>query len=538
MAWRNERSLHKVKCRVPGHSEDIISMYSDSENFNVVDTEYWWSDKWDALDSGIDYDFSTSFFTQFNKLLRHVPIVALSVINSINSEYTNFVDGNKNCYLTFGAGWNENVRYGNKLMQCQDSQDLLMCTKCELSYECEGCLDSYRLFWSRNSKSCTDSYFLYNCRNCTNCFGCTNLISKSYCIWNKQYSRDEYFNILKEYKINSDQALENIKKRFYNELYLSSIHRYANIFSSVGCTGDNINNAKNCLNCFDLYQETEDSKYLYSALNLKDSYDGNGIFKNELSYELVDANIGSRNLSSITIYNSENTYYCMNCHDVKDCFGCIGFRKKQYCILNKQYTKEEYEKLLPKIIEHMNTMPYIDQKGRVYKYGEFFPAELSPFAYNETIAQEYYPLDKQGAESFGFAWKNPEQRNYHIEIEEKELPDNINDADDSIVGKVIGCAHEGKCNESCTEAFKITSEELVFYKRLSLPIPHLCPNCRHFKRLKQKNPLHLWRRECMCDKTNHHNHGAGKCEVEFETSYAPDRPEIVYCEKCYQAEVY
>jgi len=25
---------------------------------------------------------------------------------------------------------------------------------------------------------------------------------------------------------------------------------------------------------------------------------------------------------------------------------------------------------------------------------------------------------------------------------------------------------------------------------------------------------------------------------EFETAYAPDRPEIVYCEKCYQQEVY
>ena len=62
-------------------------------------------------------------------------------------------------------------------------------------------------------------------------------------------------------------------------------------------------------------------------------------------------------------------------------------RNNSYCILNKQYTKEEYEALVSKIIEQMNTMPYVDKNGVTYKYGEFFPIELSPFGYNETVAQ-------------------------------------------------------------------------------------------------------------------------------------------------------
>jgi len=28
------------------------------------------------------------------------------------------------------------------------------------------------------------------------------------------------------------------------------------------------------------------------------------------------------------------------------------------------------------------------------------------------------------------------------------------------------------------------------------------------------------------------------CTNEFETPYAPDRPEIVYCEECYNKEIY
>ncbi len=189
----------------------------------------------------------------------------------------------------------------------------------------------------------------------------------------------------------------------------------------------------------------------------------------------------------------------------------------------------------------MNDMPYIDKEGRVYKYGEFFPSGLSPFCYNETIAQEYFPLNKEEALNQGYKWKEKEERSYNIDIKNEEIPNNIKDLkDESIINKVIECNHKGSCNEQCTEAFKIIPSELQFYQRMNLPLPRLCPNCRHYARLKQRNPLRLWRRKCMCDKTNHQNHLSkdNPCSEEFETSYAPDRPEIIYCEKCYQQEVY
>ncbi|MDP3762668.1 MAG: hypothetical protein Q8Q97_01165, partial [bacterium] len=122
-----------------------------------------------------------------------------------------------------------------------------------------------------------------------------------------------------------------------------------------------------------------------------------------------------------------------DCHSSNNLFACVGLRNKSYCILNKQYTKEEYEKLVPRIIEHMNQMPYTDQKGRIYKYGEFFPPELSPFSYNETIAQEYFPLTKEQATEKGYSWKDPEPRNYQIQIPNDQLPDHIKDVTDDIV---------------------------------------------------------------------------------------------------------
>jgi hypothetical protein len=269
----------------------------------------------------------------------------------------------------------------------------------------------------------------------------------------------------------------------------------------------------------------------------KDSYDISGGLNNELVYEnslAGDDNYLTKFFShSRGNKNSELIHLCMNCSDV---FACVGLRNKQYCILNKQYTKEQYEELVLKIIKHMNDMPHTDSKGRIYKYGEFFPPELSPFCYNETVAQEYFPLTKEEAQEQGYRWKDREERNYKIDVKNEAISDNIKEVTEEILGKVIECEHKGTCNEQCTEAFKIIPQELQFYQRMNLPLPRLCPNCRHYQRLKQRNPLKLWHRQCMCDKSNHAH--KGKCEVEFETSYSPDRPEIVYCEKCYQKEIY
>ena len=143
-------------------------------------------------------------------------------------------------------------------------------------------------------------------------------------------------------------------------------------------------------------------------------------------------------------------------------FGCVSLRNKQYCILNKQYTKEEYEKMVEKIKKHMDEMPYVDKKGKVYKYGEFFPAEFSPVSYNTTLAQEYFPLDKAKAQGEGFVWEKDTERNYKIDIEYKDLPDNIADVSDEIVNKVISCEHKGECNQLCTTAFKIIENTIKY----------------------------------------------------------------------------
>jgi hypothetical protein len=555
MIWRNERSLYKRKCDAT--SKDIISIYSPDKQLKVYDQKYWWSDEWDSAVYSKNYDFKKPFFYQLKELYKEVPQNNLMAENNINSDYVNFQTNSKDCYLVSGGYSNENVLYANHGDLSKDSRDLYFFTRMELSYEDVICQNSYKLAFSQNCDNCSDSLFLYDCRNCLNCFSCIGLRNKQHHIFNKPYSKEEYKKKLEEFNVGSFQELIK-QKELFEKFKLNYPRKFINASKSVDISGDNILDAKNCKLAFDVLPGgSENVKFVFwSGAEMKDVYDGTGIgVKGELLYEGVSVALSNAKiLFSITTRNCHDIQYSVNCHSSSDLFGCIGLKKKQYCILNKQYTKEEYEQLVPKIIEHMNNMPYIDKKGRVYKYGEFFPPELSPFSYNETIAQEYFPLTKEQAEQQGYSWKEPEVRNFQFSILNSQLPDNIKDVKDDIIDQIIECQHNNtNCNEQCTTAFKIIPQELEFYRKMNLPLPRLCPNCRHYQRIKQRNPLKLWHRKCMCEgkesgtskqelgykyqNTITHTHGNQPCLNEFETTYAPERPEIVYCEQCYQQEV-
>lgn len=522
--WRNEGIFYKRNCDLCKKS--IITNNSPFNKFPIYCTNCWYSDNWDAKKYEKDYDFSKTFFEQWKELMDVTPNINLWGLSNINSDYANYTGYSKNIYLS-NATHCEDIAYSRLVDKSKNLIDCYYVANSEFCYENFTTRKIYNSSFLNNCSDCIDSLFLFDCRNCSNCFMCSNLRNKSYCIRNIEYSRKEYLKMINMFKIGYFSHISKYLEEF-KDLINKKIHRFANIVNSINSTGDNIINSKNAINCFNV--EGENIKYCWRTFNnIKDSYDITGGLKNELTYEsslAADEGYLTRFFSHCKgNKNSDLIHLCVNSSNI---FGCVGLRGKQYCILNKQYTKEEYEELIPKIIQHMNDMPYIDSQGRIYKYGEFFPSELSPFCYNETIAQEYFPLTKEEALKQGYKWKDKEERNYKIDIKNEDIPDDIKDINDDITGKVIECKHQGQCNQQCTEAFKIIPEELQFYKRMNLPIPRLCPNCRHYERLSQRNPLKLWHRKCMKE----------GCNNEFETSYASDRPEIVYCERCYQNEVY
>jgi hypothetical protein len=320
-----------------------------------------------------------------------------------------------------------------------------------------------------------------------------------------------------------------LKKDFDDLMENESIHKYAFIYASQNTTGDYNHNVRNVKACFDTYN-AENIAYSNRMLDSKDCLDNSGVGYGELIYESVAGTQNTFMLSFcyITIQGCRQCEYSLILKNCANCFGCVGLTNAKFCIFNKQYEEKEYYEMVAKIKEHMNAMPYIDSKGRVFKYGEFFPYDMSPFGYNETNALDFFPISKEEALSKGYPWKDKERKAYNPTIESKNLPDSINDVDESILNEVISCPNNGDQMTQCTSAFKIVPAELQFYKLKNLPLPTHCPNCRHYERQKYRNSMRLYNRNCM----------KGGCVNTFKTTYAPDRPEVVYCEKCYQSEVY
>ena len=541
LATRNERTLYRRNCDLC--QKAMITRYSKEVEFPVYCVPCWYSDKWDPMEYGREYDFSKNFFVQLAELHKVVPHPALYMKNAVSSEYSNQVLDVKNAYLSFAILRSEDIYYSFFIDHSRNIFDSLHIDQSEQCYELVNTANNNRALWSTYAHNSIDIGFCYDVRNSSNCFGCVNLRNAKHQIWNTQYSPEEYEKERAKWDLGSYTALTKAKEKFY-EFSLRFPRRYSMLFQTVHSTGNDLQNTKNAINCFNS-REVEDSKNIYYSYGgLKNSQDINYSVDAELSYDSWSA-IGSRVKFSIGAWGEEEIYteFCSSTGS-HDLFGCVSVTaKKEYVVLNKQYTKSEYENLLPKILKHMSDMPYVDSLGRIYIFGEFFPPDFSHHAYNETIAQEFFPLTKEEVIKKGYRWKEPEARTYAITIKPVDLPDHIKEVTDVVLQEVIGCMHEGKCNEQCVTAFKITAEELQFYRRMNLALPRLCPNCRHYERLERRNPLKLWHRQCMCDykvyvnTAKHPHHEIGKCPNEFETSYAPDRKEIIYCEACYNAEV-
>ncbi|MDP3725256.1 MAG: hypothetical protein Q8R20_02160 [Nanoarchaeota archaeon] len=544
LMFLNERTLYKRACGLCG--KDMVTIFSPDKPHTVYCGPCWYSDKWDPMDYGMEYDSTKNFFVQFKELLEKTPCMALTndTPTLVNSDYVNHAGSAKNCYLVFSSDLCENVLYSKIVVNVKDSMDIVISGESELCYQNVNVGKSSRVLFSLDCQSCHDVYFSKGLAGCSNCFGCANLRGKRYCVWNVQYSKEEYEKKMREFRLDSYEKVQKLKKQAI-EHWMKFPQKYMHGFQNTNATGDYVYFSKNAQNCYQA-RHLEDCKFCQniSMSPAKDCYDitewGNGI---ELCYDTITTGEGTNNIKFCfgAWKSARNVEYSMCAITSKNIFGCANIRNKEYCVLNKRYEKEEYEALRKQIIEDMNKRPYIDEKERVFAYGEFFPYDLAPCDYNESGAQDHFPLNKEEVLKKGWRWHEAEPSKHKPTIQIYELPDSIKDAREDIVKEIIACGE-------CQKPFKIIQQELGLLRRLNVPLPRKCFECRYQDLNKRVNKPQLFQRQCECagshDKkriykntATHIHHGEEHCPNEFQTTYSSDRLEIIYCETCYQAEV-
>lgn len=553
---RNDRKLYKSKCKVTWdtlitfyHPELEKNIVEATERFNSVDN----TDLWE------DFDFSKTFGQQISELISNTKKQhSLIVWMMENSKYTHNVGDLKDSYMVFDGGMWEDVLYWIRVGFIKRVVDCFEILRSENIYESVSIHNSNNIFYSQDCNDCSYGAFLYNCIWSNNCICCSNLVNKDYYIFNQKVTKEEFDKVWSLVFDGTWKWIIEMKEK-YTKLLSTTIRKAINTTNCENSLGHNIKNSKNIFCCYEA-TSIENCRYsnrIDGYSNSSNDMDINSWWWNMSNcYELnccgSDEHTSTYNchFSSYLFWWVSNTQYSVNIpRNSEYLFWCSDITSKKYCILNKQYTKEEYEKKIPKIIDYMIA---------TWERWEFIDPKYSPFPYNDTIANDYYPvkqlqypdwkieiLDPQwtwiifihephkiiSKATLDLWWESKIETkrrmkdddvtvpNWLQSILAQDLPDDINKIENSILNKAIICSQSWR-------PFRVVGKELEFYRKHWLPMCKLHPDVRHLNRLKKITQLNLYKINC------------DKCSRESLSVYPDSREFSVYCENCYNKEIY
>ena len=519
LTYRNERFLYPWTCEKTG--KKLLTIYENPTQ-PLYSRDYWWSDDWSAFDYWRAFDFSRTFSENMLDLLHVVPVASRNVwLGLENCPYINSATYCKDCHLVFGANYCESCYYSRGILKSKNCINIFQCTECELCYECIDCEKCYSCRFSQNSSSCTDSAFLFDCRGCRDCVNCTGLRNKQYYINNKPHSKEEYEKIVSDPDF-YENNLSHLRAA-YADLHAKSVRKALLNIDTEDTIANYARHTKDVTHCFDI-EHAENCKFCCNVYNqVHNCYDVT-CFGNNIEWNIACSSVGFNSANNGFLNycweNVNNCWYSQLCpHGNTYLFWCAGVRQSEYCIFNTSFGKQEYEEEVGKIIDHMRETD---------EWGEFFPPELSDYAYNETAAQDFMPLSQSEAEQKGFRWRHSQER----APEEAYIPLPISQYNETAVDTQVAKDNIDACVsgvlvcEKSNRPYKVLPQELAFYIEQRLPIPRLHPDERITANVQKREPRYLGQRTC------------DQCNTDMYSSYAPDRPETVYCEACYEKEVY
>ena len=368
IVWRCPLTFHK--------NNGIISTYPETERILWVEPfDVFSSHRDELIKFGSEYDFNKSFFDNFSLVFNQIRLPALiRYMENSNAEYCDMAAGIKNVYLSSNITfWSENVAYSFSIKD--NSRNVFNCVSvwnnCDNIYTSVWVINSYNIFYSKYITTSSDIRFSSNLVWCKECLFCSDIENQSYSIYNVPYPKDEYLKrkqeilATKEYFLDrymkidvlgknigstniEDGSFVNVSENIEHWFFVKQVKNWRNLIMIGGKDP-----CENMYDCFQWASKMENNNYAAMAAWRWDHLVCNCTV--EWSY----------------------MYYNMLIEGCSYCLWCIGLKNKSFCILNKQYTKEERFELADKIFAQME---------RDWILWAFFPASMNPFYFNDTAA--------------------------------------------------------------------------------------------------------------------------------------------------------
>ena len=508
----NLTRLFKRSCNAPEHSETMISIIPSECPFPVYDYQYFISDAFDPFSFGRTYAGGSPMEELFN--LRKVfpmPSFLNRDPSCINSDYSNGGRDLKNGYFVMGCYRAEDVWYSHLIIGSKMVMDSRAIQNSEFVYKSVFSEHLFKCSYAYFSNSCTDSMFLFDCRNCQDCFGCVNLRNAKYCVFNQQLTKEGYMAFLASISPLSRSMLSECENKFWELVKAEPMNASRNM-GSTGVSGVNI---KRCQDLFDAIdsENTQHVRHVDSVNDHKDSMDV--LFSGGNSSMIYGTtNIGSSSGGvrfSVSSKFCTNSEFVFNSKNISNCFMCFGLQNKSYCILNKQYTEEEYYPLVDALKSEML------RRG---EYGDGLGMEFSAQAYNFSIGNVSFPLSGDTIRTLGgYTGEEPETNVGDMGVMQPEdVPETIDEVSDALIAKAMICKETGR-------PFRVIQSELDFYRRMKLPLPTVHPTVR------MESSFH------MATMAKKHTVNCASCQRSIDSMFPKESGFILYCETCYQKEI-
>lgn len=290
-----------------------------------------------------------NFYDEYKKLLLSKPVSDVNGKSLENCAYCDYIYRSKNIYLSSYVTDSEDCFYSEYLLKARDCIDCTYVTGSELCYECTDCSGLYNCSYLENCHNCSATDFCLDCNNCIDCFGCFGLKHQQFRIFNKPYSEEIYREKVAQLKRNPPSKIIDVLRPEFDKLPRLSAWLYKAGGKSVG---DYIYNSNNCHKCFNVSNCSNCayvSDFLDSGNASGDSFDCDFCNKMESCYDChACENCTNSNFLEhcIGVSDSEYMRFCYNC---SNCFGCVYLQNKEFCILNRQFSRDEYILAVKKI---------------------------------------------------------------------------------------------------------------------------------------------------------------------------------------------
>lgn len=445
-------------------NNNLISRYHKNSFINICSREEFEKGRDNLMkQTGRVYDTQLPFFEQLKSLWSDIKMPNMIHSGVVeNADFSDTIVNAQNAYLSNIVTVDcENILYSTRVSLSSDiSNSLFIVSSQELSFTHQ-VHSSYKVFYSRFIHNCNNIWLSTNLTGCSECIWCYDLQNANYYIENKKYSKTDYH-------IKKTEILRKKEDFLARYTWLGVV--WKNIASS-DVSGTSIFESENIENGNFIFQ-TKNGRNLFYVWwdepleNCYDFFSGWGWWGNDY-YGAVMSGISSHIYCSTLVGYSNNIFYSYYLTHCSYCFACIGLANKQYCIFNKQYTKEQWHKMADKIFSSMESE---------WSLWDFFPWDLNPFYFNDTMAGLLWDFTKQEVEAKWYMWRDEEIKVDIPEgskvIQTTELTnyqwydaDNNWKIDPEILGVVI---QDEKWNY-----YRIVQMEYDFLMKHELPLPEI-----------------------------------------------------------------